>query len=72
MQFTPTEKEKLKAMVMYLVKKKHKTSDGHCGFHFSQLNKILDELVDEGKLQLRSTINTNKYFLNLNNNNNEH
>lgn len=64
MTFTPDEIKKLKAMVMYLVKKKHKISDGHCGFQLSELNPIMEELVSEEKLQLRPTINTYQYFLN--------
>lgn len=63
MDFTPDETEKLKAMMLYLVKKKHNLSDGNCGFQATELNPILDELVKEGHLQLRPTINSNQYFL---------
>lgn len=64
MTFTPEETQKLKAMMLFLVKKKHKQSDGHCGFHISELQPFLDELEQEGSITLRPTINTNKYFLN--------
>jgi hypothetical protein len=65
MTFTPDETTKLKAMLLYLAKKKHQVSDGKCGFLANELDPILDELVREGQLTLRPTINSNQYFLNL-------
>lgn len=63
MEFTPEETQKLKAMMLFLVKKKHKQSDGHCGFHISELQPFLDALELEGSITLRPTINTHQYFL---------
>lgn len=63
MEFTPEEKEKLKAMFLFVVKKKHRASGGHCGFQMRDLNPILEELEAEGKIELRPTINCNQYFL---------
>lgn len=63
MQFTLEEKEKLKTMLLFLIKRKAKESAGHCGFALNELNPVLDELVNENKADLRPTINSNKYFL---------
>ena len=63
MTFTPEEITKLKTMFLFIIKRKHKESDGHCGFHISELNPILEELEQEGKIELRPTINSNQYFL---------
>lgn len=71
MTFTPEEIEKLKAMMMYLVKKKHQLSEGNCGFHLQELQPIMDELAEEGKLIIRPTINKNQFFINHNYSNNE-
>lgn len=64
MNFTPEENTKLKAMLIFLMKKKHRESDGKCGFHLSELQPILDELSDDGVIHKRPTINNNKYFIN--------
>lgn len=64
MDFTEEERKKLKTMMHFLVKKKHKESDGKCGFHMSELKPILDELELEGIIRLRPAINTYQYFLN--------
>lgn len=63
MTFTEEEKTKLKAIMLFLVKKKHNDSDGHNGFHIIELNPILEELEKEGKIKLRPTINLNQYFI---------
>lgn len=62
MQFTPEEKQKLKNMLLFLVKKKSKESGGHSGFHIHELNPFLDELVEEGRIQSRNTLHSNKFF----------
>lgn len=66
MSLSPEETTKLKAMFMYLAKKRHKESEGKCGFHLMELQPILDELTADGELVKRPTINADKYFLNLN------
>lgn len=71
MEFTPEENQKLKAMFKFIVKKKHIESNGSCGFHLMDLQPILDELEADGTIKMRPTINVDKYFLNLNNYNNE-
>ncbi|MAM17590.1 MAG: hypothetical protein CMH22_06510 [Methylophaga sp.] len=63
MQFSPDEIEKLKTMMLFLIRRKAKESNGHCGFHLKELEPVLQKLVDEGKVELRPTINSNKYFL---------
>lgn len=67
MTFTPEETQKLKAMMLFLVKKKHKESAGNCGFHLRELKPFLEELENEGSIKLRPTINEHQYFLNTNN-----
>lgn len=64
MTFTPKETKKLKAMLLFLVKKKYNESGGHCGFHIMELKPILEELEKDGEIKLRQTINNNQYFLN--------
>lgn len=63
MKFSEEETKKLKAMMLFLVKRKHKESAGHSGFHLDDLKPILDKLEKEGKIQLRPTINSRMYFL---------
>jgi len=63
MQFTTEETTKIKAMLLYVVRKKQMESDFKCGFHITELNIILEELVKEGKIIKRPTINNDKYFL---------
>jgi hypothetical protein len=72
MDFTPEEKESIKKMLLFLVKKKHKTSGGHCGFHPMELLENLEELVQEEKIQARDTIHARRYFLITNTNSNGH
>ena len=67
MQFTPEEKTKLKAMLLFLVKKKSRESGGHSGFHVHELNPFLDELETEGEIISRDTLHCNKFFINPNN-----
>lgn len=49
--------------MLFLIRRKSKESAGHCGFDLKELDTILQLLVDEGKVELRPTINNNKYFL---------
>lgn len=63
MEYSKEEIGKLKAMMMFLVKKKQQQSAGHCGFHVRELQPILEELEADGQLELRPTINANMYFL---------
>lgn len=63
MNYTDDEIKKLKAMLFYLVSKKHKESDGKCGFHLSELKPIMDELEKDRAVVLRPTINSSMYFL---------
>ncbi len=63
MQYTPEEIKKLKAMLLYLVQKLDKQSGGHSGFHENQFRPVLDEMVQDGTLEKRPTIHTEKYFL---------
>lgn len=63
MTFTSEEIKKLKAMFLFVIKRKHNESGGHCGFHIMELNEILEELEKEGQIQLRKTIHKDKYFL---------
>ena len=66
MQFSEEETKKLKAMFLFIVKRKHKSSEGKCGFNMKELEPILDELEKEGQIKKRPTINSNAYFLNIN------
>lgn len=68
MNYTPKEREKLKAVIMYLIKAKDKRSDGKCGFRLLELQEIFDELEQEGKIKLRASHQSNLYTLNTNNN----
>lgn len=70
MEFTPEETKKIKTMLLFLVKKKHNESGGHCGFGILELLPFLRELEQENKIQTRPTIHDNKYFLTNNNSNN--
>lgn len=63
MKFTPDETKKLKAMLLYMVTKKHNESAGHCGFHLKELEPILEELTNEGSIIKRPTIHNDQYFL---------
>lgn len=63
MQFTPEETEKLKTMFLFILKKKHKEGNGHCGFHLMELQPILEELEKDGKIIIRKTINNDRFFL---------
>ncbi len=63
MQYTPDEIKKLKAMLLYLDQKLDKSSEGHNGFHEREFRPILDEMVDDGTIEKRNTINAYKYFL---------
>lgn len=63
MQYSSDEIKKLKAMLLYLVQKLDKKSDGHSGFHVKELEPILDDMVKDGVLQKRQTIHVDKYFL---------
>lgn len=63
MTFTPEETKKLKAMLLYMVEKKHQQSEGHCGFHAIDLNPILEELEKDGNIVKRPTVNSERYFL---------
>lgn len=67
MTFTPEETEKLKTMFTFIIKKKHVQSNGHSGFSLEDLKPILNQLEADGVIDLRPTINSRKYFLNLNN-----
>ncbi len=64
MNFTPEEIGKLKAMLLFLIKKKARESGGHGGFHIHELNPILESLANDGEVISRPTINHIKYFLN--------
>ena len=63
MEFTAEEMEKLKAMMMFVIKKMHNQSGGHSGFHVSDLNPILEDMEKDGQIQVRRTINLDRYFL---------
>ncbi len=70
MEFTPEEKQSVKTMLHFLVKRKHKNSGGHCGFHPIELLELLEELVQEEKIKARDTIHARRYFLITNTNSN--
>lgn len=63
MTFTLEERTKIKAMLLHLIKQKHGQSGGHCGFLINELNPILEDLVKDGEITKRPTININQYFL---------
>ena len=63
MTFNQEEISKLKAMLLFLVKKKHKESDGHSGFHINELEPVLKQLEEDGEVETHPTINTRMYFL---------
>lgn len=54
MQFSEEETKKLKAMFLFIVKRKHKSSDGKCGFNMKELEPILEELEKEGQIILKN------------------
>lgn len=62
MNYTDDEKKKLKAMLAYLIDKKHKESGGHSGFHPSELKPVLEDMVDDGDIEKHRTINSTMYF----------
>jgi len=64
MNFSPEEISKIKAMLLYLVKKKHNESGGHCGFSLFEIRPILQEMATKGEVISRPTIHENKYFIN--------
>ena len=64
MTLTSEEREKVKTMLTFLVKRKHIESGGHCGFHPIELTEYMDELVKEGKIKKRDTIKEHRYFIN--------
>lgn len=68
MEFTKEERESLKKMMLFLVRKKDKESGGHCGFHpmdfFPIMEELMEELVRENKIISRDTLNVRRYFLN--------
>lgn len=65
MTFSEEETKKLKAMFLFIIKRKHKESGGHGGFHVMELEPILEELEKDGEITLRRTINNDRYFLTL-------
>ena len=64
MQFSPEEISKIKSMLLYLIRKKHNDSGGHCGFGLFDIKPFLEELESEGQIISRRTIHENKYFIN--------
>lgn len=64
MNFNQEEISKLKAMLLFLVNKKQKESDGHCGFHLNELEPILQDMEKDGSVETHSTINSRMYFTN--------
>lgn len=68
MEFSEEETQKLKAMLLFLVKRKQSQSAGHSGFHLNDLKPVLEELEKDGRIELRRTINSRMYFLTKNNN----
>lgn len=64
MTFTSEEKNKLKTMMKFLVKRRHVESNGRSGFNLNLLTPILDELEEDGEIKKRQTINSNAYFIN--------
>ena len=63
MTFNQEEISKLKSMLLFLVKKKHKESDGHSGFHINELEPVLKKQEEDGEVETHPTINTRMYFL---------
>lgn len=50
-------------MLLFLVKRKHNESTGHCGFGLLELQSLLDEMEEAGEIVKKRTINSSKYFL---------
>jgi hypothetical protein len=63
MKFNQEEISKLKAMLLFLVKRKSNESGGHCGFHLKELEPVLKDLEADGKIETHPTINSQMYFL---------
>ena len=63
MEFSTEETEKLKRMLLFLVKRKHNESGGHNGLHPMDLIRILEEMEGEGSVQRKKVMNGTKYFL---------
>lgn len=63
MDFTEDEKQSLKKMIVFLAKKRYRSSGGHSGFDSKIIDPILQELVQDGVIELRPTINKDQYFL---------
>lgn len=66
MKFTETEKERLKEMLLYLIKQKEKQSGGHNGFTLFDLRPIIQKLEEEGKIKSRKAKSGVRYFINKN------
>lgn len=62
MQLTPEETEKVKVMLSYLIDKKHDQTGGHSGFHPREFEPVLQEMVNDGAIEQRETINSKMYF----------
>lgn len=63
MRFSDEEIEKIKRMLLFLVKRKHNESEGHNGFHPNDLLELLGEMEREGSIRARRVMNGTKYFL---------
>lgn len=57
--FVKEEKDKFKKMFMYAIRKKDASSAGHCGFIITELNFLLKELEEEGKIKKRPVVGSN-------------
>lgn len=64
MEFTPKQKNAVKDMLRSLIGEKDKQSGGHCGFHLSELNPLLEEMQQEGTIKIRQTLHNDQCFLN--------
>lgn len=67
MEFTAEEREKLKKVMMFLVRRRHNDSGGHCGFHpvdfLKTMGGLMEDLTAEGQVDERDSLHTKRYFL---------
>lgn len=66
MKFSEEETKKLRAMMLFMVEKQHKLSDGKSGFRLNDIQPVLDDLETDKKINKRPTINSHAYFLKTN------
>lgn len=60
---TSEERQSVKNMIEFLVKRKNAESGNHNGFHLLELRPIIKEMVEEGTLKIRKCVHNDQYFI---------